>query len=170
MRTQLKSGHEFIVGPELREEIASYKSRLCKPSELLHYELGRIISVGDVTTDVLHKNGITPFVEVVDLKTKRGPEGAFKSIPGSIRVTNPPGSLSHELFLAIERLIRGNGGRIEVDGEEDLAVIPIIFYSDINTVVAYGIPDVGMACIQVDQSIKDSVKLIIERMEDRCRN
>jgi uncharacterized protein (UPF0218 family) len=74
------------------------------------------------------------------------------------------------MFLLIERMLSGNGGRIEVDGEEDLAVIPIIFYSDINTVVTYGVPDVGMACIKVDEAIKDEVKALIERMEIRCQN
>ncbi len=170
MPTQLKSGHDFVVSPELREEIASYKGRVCNPTELCAYKGGRVVTVGDVTTEVLHSIGVSPFLEVVDLKTKRGSEGSFKSVPGSVRVKNEPGTLSHDLFLAVERLIKGNGGRIEVEGEEDLAVIPIIFYSDINTVVAYGIPDVGMACIQVDKSIKDSVMSIIERMEDRCRN
>ena len=74
-------------------------------------------------------------------------------------------------YCAIAQFIDSHdGGRIEIDGEEDLAVIPIIFYSDKNTVVAYGIPDVGMACIPVSSEIKNMVTDLIERMEVRCQN
>ncbi|MCL4307160.1 MAG: DUF359 domain-containing protein [Candidatus Thermoplasmatota archaeon] len=168
---QLRSGNEFLVGNELRENIASYAGKLCTPSEVRAMSAkSRIISVGDVTTEVLHKNGIQPFLEVVDLRTKRNIRGEFQSQAGSEHVRNPPGAITHDMFLLIKRMLSGNGGRIEVDGEEDLAVIPIIFYSDINTVVTYGVPDVGMACIKVDEAIKDEVKTLIERMEIRCQN
>lgn len=168
---QLKSGNEFVIGEELRELITRSNGAICTPQSILSSFGGmRIISVGDVTTKVLHEGGIKPFIEIVDLKTKRGPEGEFNHVPGSRTISNPPGTLSHELFMLIEELLNSDGGRIEVDGEEDLAVIPIIFYSDKNTVVAYGIPDVGMACIPVSPEVQNMVKELIERMEVRCQN
>ena len=168
---QLKSGNEFVVGDDLRNEIAGYNSRLCSPSMVSELSrFGKIISVGDVTTENLHKDGIIPFLEIVDLRTKRGIPGEYRSKPGAERIRNDPGTLSHDLFIKIERMLRQDGGRIEITGEEDLAVIPIIYYSDINTVVVYGVPDVGMACIVVDRTIKDQVKTIINRMEVRCPN
>ncbi len=168
---QLKSGSEFIVGDELRSLIAESNGELCSPKDIFEkFGHSRIIAVGDVTTQVLHDSGIVPFIEIVDLKTKRGTGDSFKSIPGSYRIRNEAATLSHDLFLLIEKLLEGDGGRIEVEGEEDLAVIPIIFYSDKNTVVAYGIPDVGMACIQVSVEVKQLVKDLIERMEIRCQN
>lgn len=168
---QLRSGNEFLVGNEVRESIAHYRGKMCTPAEVLEMSAkSRIISVGDVTTDVLHRNRVVPFLEVVDLRTKRNLPGEFQSHAGSEHVRNPPGVITHDMFLLIERMLLGKGGRIEVDGEEDLAVIPIIFYSDINTVVTYGVPDVGMACITVDKAIKDEVKTLIERMEIRCQN
>ncbi len=168
---QLKSGSEFVVGDELRSLIAKSNGELCSPVDFSgKYSGSRVIAVGDVTTQVLHDSGIVPFMEVVDLKTKRGSGDSFKSVPGSHRITNEAATLSHDLFLLIEKLLKGEGGRIEVEGEEDLAVIPIIFYSDKNTVVAYGIPDVGMACIQVSLEVKQLVNDLIERMEIRCQN
>ncbi len=168
---QLKSGSEFVISDEIREEITRSNGVLCTPDKiLLEYPGNKVIAVGDVTTDVLHKNGIEPFIEIVDLKTKRGIIGEFESIPGSHRIKNDAATLSHDLFLLIKDLMNHNGGRIEIDGEEDLAVIPIIFYSDLNTVVTYGIPDVGMACIPVNLEVKKLVTQMIERMEVRCQN
>ncbi|MCL5954561.1 MAG: DUF359 domain-containing protein [Candidatus Thermoplasmatota archaeon] len=168
---QLKSGNEFVISEQIREEIARNNGVLCTPGNILRqYGGARIIAVGDVTTAELHKAGIRPFIEIVDLKTKRGTEGEFPSVPGSHRIKSDPATLSHDLFLLIQSLMNGNGGRIEIDGEEDLAVIPIIFYSDLNTVVTYGIPDVGMACIPVNLEVKNLVTQMIERMEVRCQN
>ena len=125
---QLKSGNEFVISEQIREEIARNNGVICTPEIILNqYPGAKIIAVGDVTTAVLHKAGISPFIEIVDLKTKRGIEGEFPSVPGSHRIKNDPATLSHDLFLLIQSLVKGNGGRIEVDGEEDLAVIPIIF-------------------------------------------
>lgn len=168
---QLKSGSEFVIGTELRSLIERSNGEICSPETISRdYKKSRIIAVGDVTAKVLHENGISPFLEVVDLKTKRGTEGSFASVSGSHKIRNEPGTLSHDLFFLIEKLLHGEGGRIEIDGEEDLAVIPIIFYSDKNTVVAYGIPDVGMACIQVSVEVKQLVNDLIERMEIKCQN
>lgn len=168
---RLKSGSEFIIGEELKGEIVQSNGVLCTPKSISEdFPERRIVSVGDVTTKTLHDHGIQPFIEIVDLKTKRGTEGVFHSVPGSHRIVNNAGTISHELFFLIEKLMVGNGGRIEIEGEEDLAVIPIIFYSDQNTVVAYGIPDVGMACIPVSAEIKNLVGNLIERMEVKCQN
>ncbi|MCL4335645.1 MAG: DUF359 domain-containing protein [Candidatus Thermoplasmatota archaeon] len=168
---QLKSGSEFIISEDLRVEISKSNGPICSVESLSsEYKDCKIVSVGDVTTRNLHNALLTPFLEVVDLKTQRGTEGVFNPVPGSYKIRNNSGTLSHDLFMLIERLIATGGGRIEIDGEEDLAVIPIIFYSDKNTVVAYGIPNVGMACIRVDSEIKEHVKQLIERMEIKCQN
>jgi uncharacterized protein (UPF0218 family) len=168
---QLESGNEFILSPDVRKEIALNNGISCDPGYIRSHYAGKlVISVGDVTTEVLKKNGIQPFLEVVDLKTKRSESGRYKSLPGSQHIRNDPGTLNHDLFFLIERMIRSGGGRIEIEGEEDLAVLPIIFYSGQNTVVAYGIPDVGMACIEVNGMVKELVNNILSRMEVRCRN
>ncbi len=168
---QLKSGSEFVFSDEIREEITRSNGVICTPDKILSdYPGSKIIAVGDVTTKVLHDKGIHPFMEIVDLRTKRGVVGEYKSLPGSYKIKNDPATLSHDLFLLIKELMDHNGGRIEIDGEEDLAVIPIIFYSDLNTVVTYGIPDVGMACIPVNLEVKKLVTQMIERMEVRCQN
>ena len=163
---QLKSGNSYTLSQEVLSEVSHFRHTLCSMNEILNVAgRTRIISVGDVTTANLHAAGLKPFLEVVDLKTKRGREGEFSSVMGSHHVKNPAGTLSHDLFMLVADLIN-KGGRIEVDGEEDLAVIPIIYYSDLNTLVVYGIPDTGMACIAVDAEIKSKINELVKRIGD----
>ena len=163
---QSRSGKTAFIGDDLRNEIASARHTQCSISDIKAYsETNRIISVGDVTTETIKDSGITPFLEVVDLKTKRG-ERSYSPVEGPIKVKNPPGTLTSDLFMSIRRSIEsGIPTRIEVEGEADLAVIPIIYYADKNTVVAYGIPDVGMACITVTPEVKEYVNGMVRRMK-----
>lgn len=164
---QSRSGSRYIITEELRSEIAANSNNFCSLDELLLKSRSKkIVAVGDVTTDRLKKAGIKLFMEVVDLKTKRNVQGNFVHIKGSLEVVNDPGTISLEMFNLIGRLIRkGTGGRIEVHGEEDLAVIPIIYYSGFDTVVAYGIPDKGLGCIDINPEIKGTVNKLVERMK-----
>ncbi|MCL4332501.1 MAG: DUF359 domain-containing protein, partial [Candidatus Thermoplasmatota archaeon] len=127
---QLKSGKIAVIGSDLRKEIVSTRHNLCSVGEIAELSSGNIIvAVGDATAESLHHAGITPFLEVVDLTTKRG-ERQFPHIEGSISVDNPAGCLTSDLFLVIgECLSGGEPRRVEVTGEEDLAVIPIIYYA-----------------------------------------
>lgn len=165
---QSKSGSDLQVSEKIRNEIASYKAQMCDVGEIMTLSSEKsIVAVGDVTAQTLNDAGIPLLLEIVDLKTQRSEDGTFKHVEDSILVKNPPATLTLELFNAIERCIgRGEGNRIEVQGEEDLAVIPIIFYSDLNTVVVYGVPNRGMACINVNQEAKDYVNNLIKRMEE----
>ena len=161
---QLKSGSKFVLSQEVIDEVTAYGHRMCSDLEILRAsESSKIISVGDVTTYNLKKKGVPIHIEVVDLKTRRGKEGEFASVSGAYHVNNEAGTLSHDLFLLI-REIMPVGGRIEVIGEEDLAVIPIIYYCDLNTVVVYGIPGKGMACITVNRSVKENIEQLVERI------
>jgi|GEM_PF-763771 uncharacterized protein (UPF0218 family) len=168
----LKSGCRFKVSPSISAEISATRHTLCTPDELKAYGSGvRIVSVGDVTTARIVDSGLIPFLQIVDLKTKRSDRGEFRHVEGSIIISNEAGTISHDLFFLIRDIFsQDKPARIEVLGEEDLAVLPIIYYSDDNTVVAYGVPDVGMACLRVDNHLKLIVNSMIERMETECQN
>ena len=164
---QLKSGSKFIVSEKIRKEISESNGELCSPEIILSRYAGRTIcSVGDVTTRNLVSASVNVFLQVVDLKTKRKSDGSFSHMEGSLSVANPPGVITHDLFLTLRKVFEDNRKtRIEVDGEEDLAVIPIIFYSKLDTVIAYGIPDKGMACLEVTQSLKEKIDDLLKRMD-----
>ena len=169
---QLKSGCKFKVSASINSEISATKHTLCTPEELGIISSGAsIISVGDVTTERLIASGITPLLQIVDLKTKRSDRKDYRHMEGSLIIKNEAGTISHDLFFLIRDILaKKKPARIEVLGEEDLAVLPIIYYSEDNTVVAYGVPDVGMACLRVNSHLKLIVNSMIERMEIECPN
>ncbi len=158
----LKLDHDIVLNNTIINTIKEFKHNLTtcyKVKELSNSY--KIISVGDVTTENLKNNNVEIFLQVVDLMTKRN-ERVFEHIKNSVKVPNPPGTISLALINAIKKAFESeNKTRIEVLGEEDLAVIPIIFYADFNTVIVYGIPDKGMAYIKVNKEIKDTVKKML---------
>jgi uncharacterized protein (UPF0218 family) len=164
---QSRSGSNYLVDSRTRDLITGFKHRICTIDEIRKYSSGRkVIAVGDVTSANLRKAGIHVSMEVVDLKTRRGETGMFPHQPGSIRVHNPAGTLTGELFDAISKYVNEPGfKRIEILGEEDLSVIPIIIYTELNTLILYGIPDVGMACLDVTTELRKHVNELIEGME-----
>ncbi len=163
---QLKYGSKFFISDEILREISSYKHRICSVEEILKLSRNhQIIAVGDATSRTLEKNNVPMKLSIVDLKTKREGKREYRHRKSSIVVRNEASTLSHDLFIEISKILQSDKqGRIEVLGEEDLAVIPIIYYSDINTVVSYGVPDVGIACITVDDQMKVYITSLIERM------
>ncbi|WP_338098605.1 GTP-dependent dephospho-CoA kinase family protein [Methanolapillus africanus] len=114
-----------------------------------------VVSVGDVTTYNLISAGIFPKLCLVDRLTKRLPvpehiSPASHSNYCDIRVKNPAGTISDEMVLAVqEALLSDSNIRICVDGEEDLASIPVIAFSKPGTLVLYGQPDEGMVVVTV---------------------
>jgi len=161
----LKLDRNIVIGSRERKYIQDFKYSLCSVDDIRELALkNKIISVGDVTTENLKNAGIKLNLQIVDLVTKRDGK-RFMHEEGSITVSNPPGMISIDLMNKIYEFIStGVHGRIEVDGEEDLAVIPIIFYADKNTVIVYGVPDVGMAYIKVNDEIKERIKEMIMEM------
>jgi uncharacterized protein (UPF0218 family) len=162
---QLKLDHDIAVGDNARNTIKNFKYSLCTLNDIRILAVhNKIVSVGDVTTENLINAGIRIKLQVVDLVTKRD-ERHFKHVDGSCEVVNPPGTISLQLMDTIAHFMAGDGsGRIEVRGEEDLAVIPIIFYADNNTVIVYGVPDTGMAFIKVNEDIKKEIENMIMEM------
>ncbi|MCL4453519.1 GTP-dependent dephospho-CoA kinase family protein [Ferroplasma sp.] len=161
----LKLDHDIAVGDHARNAIKSFKYSLCNLDDIRLLAMhNKIVSVGDVTTEKLLKAGIEIKLQVVDLVTKRD-ERHFEHVEGSCEVANPPGTISLQLMDAIAHFMgQDKIGRIEVSGEEDLAVIPIIFYADNNTVIVYGVPDTGMAFIKVNEDIKKEIENMIMEM------
>ncbi|KJE49755.1 MULTISPECIES: DUF359 domain-containing protein [Acidiplasma] len=159
---RLKLDHDIVLTPEIIDHIKNFKHNIASPDDIIKLSKEyKIIAVGDVTTENLKNHGVNIFLQVVDLITKRN-EGKFQHIEGSIAVKNPAGTISLDLINAIKTALTENKpSRIEVSGEEDLAVIPIIFYADLNTVIVYGIPDIGMAYIKVNKAIRDDVEKLL---------
>ena len=161
----LRSDRTYFLTESSKEFIISNNGPLCDIDYIKKHESNTLYSVGDYTTKFLEDRGLKPKIEIFDLKTQRGDE-IYYDKQGSISVNNPPGYITSELIQAVESAIKSkNRSLIRVIGEEDLAVIPIIFYAPLNSLVVYGIPGKGMGCITVLENVKNLVNKIIEMME-----
>ena len=132
----------------------------------------KLITVGDVVSLTVMRNGITPDIAVYDGMTERREMTAFASLvsdkggPTDV-VTNPAGTITAELVKAVENALSGKKKRtIRVIGEEDLAVIPCILLAPIGTNVIYGWPGKGMMLITTNASVKKRTEELLEQTEE----
>ncbi|MHC1564893.1 MAG: GTP-dependent dephospho-CoA kinase family protein [Candidatus Syntropharchaeales archaeon] len=161
----------YTLPEELRSELKKpmgtlYRGNGIECIEMLAADFdlvsSRLIAVGDVVTHYILSFGVVPTLVIVDDRTKRGEisseirtgKGDFKEV----EVENPAGVITEELDLAIKEAIEQDVPiRLWVDGEEDLAVFPVIKYAPLSSIVLYGQPDEGVVAVLVDESIKRKV-------------
>lgn len=131
---------------------------------------GPLVTVGDVVT--YHVLGVdrTPDVAVVDGRTEREAVdeevAAAVSDPDAVHVTNPPATLTADLFAAVRAAVAaGEPGTVVVDGEEDLAVLPAVLAAPPGASVVYGQPGQGMVHVRVTDRTKERVRSLLERMD-----
>ncbi|MDD4138386.1 MAG: GTP-dependent dephospho-CoA kinase family protein [Methanoregula sp.] len=144
-----------------------------EPFGNLHRNIGEILpllshctvyTVGDVVTHNTKKNGITPAVAVVDGYTMRSPCNKITAFSGEcIRVKNPAGSLTDELIEAISHAIAHPPVTIFVEGEEDLAVIPMVIAAPLGSVVLYGQPHKGVVLREVTPEAQATARQFLEQ-------
>ncbi len=162
---QLRSDKDYILTDESKLLIQKNNGKITTIKERKEVDQRFLYAVGDFTCQLLEKNGIDPQIMIFDLTTKRG-EKSYPDRPGSIQVENPQGIISGKLVGVIEESFRENKKiKIRIIGEEDLAVLPIIFYAPVNSLVVYGIPDVGTGSIRIDERVKELTNSILEKME-----
>lgn len=135
----------------------------------------KIVSIGDTVTYTLLKNGFEPIFCIVDYKTHRGvcEDEIVEKIKSfskkTIKVENPPGLITDDLCEVIKIIFENleNGPfRIEVEGEEDLASLIVLFFAPRDVTIIYGLPNKGVLVVKPTKEIKDKVKKVLEIM--RC--
>ena len=109
---------------------------------------------------------------IVDYKTKRNVKLTQKQMSviesvkcKSVEVDNESGTISQQLYFEIKKAIKSKiTTKIIVNGEEDLATLPVIKHSKIGAKVIYGMPDKGMVVVDVNQQAKERTNKLLERM------
>jgi len=130
----------------------------------------KLIVVGDVTSYYSFMADLLPDLYIIDASTKRGrvsesiDEILNEKVYKSIKVKNSPATISESLVKAIEDGLNEKTGII-VEGEEDLAVIPVIILAPISSIVLYGQPDEGVVLVRIDKDLKERVRNILKLMD-----
>ncbi len=124
--------------------------------ELLTRLEGRAVyAVGDVVTHNLLDAGVVPEIAIIDGYTMRMPVTRSPLLQAErLTVKNPPGTITDELVGAIDTAIRNPPAVIFVDGEEDLAVIPLVLAAPTGAAILYGQPGEGVVLQFVDATAK----------------
>jgi uncharacterized protein (UPF0218 family) len=117
-----------------------------------------IIAIGDVTSINLVEIGIIPQICIVDNLTQREPIQHNLNHTNNIKyVDNPAGVLTEDFIETCISSIRQSSENntsliIQVDGEEDLAVLPCVLNSPKDAFILYGQPNEGVVLVKVDEA------------------
>jgi uncharacterized protein (UPF0218 family) len=164
--------HDLYLPDELREELSRQIGEIVPDDEIVGRLKGRqrVVCVGDIVTMTLLQRNIEPDVAVFDYRTQRSEdEGAKERIAGMrgdlIRVRNPQGMITRDLWRAVRDAVRGQTRvKIEVAGEEDLAALVAIACSPEGTCVIYGLPGKGLMLVPVDDASRAFANRAVRRM------
>ncbi|MBI2077406.1 MAG: DUF359 domain-containing protein [Euryarchaeota archaeon] len=131
----------------------------------------RVVAVGDIVTKTLLDADRPPWIAVVDYKTQRGEDdpGLRAQLSGwgkkVLRAENAPATISDELFHAVQQALKSKSTvRIEVEGEEDLAGLPVLAIAKDGIVLLYGVPGKGVCLVRVNPGVRETALRLLERM------
>ncbi len=140
----------------------------------------KTITIGDITTQKFNKANVGQFLSIIDFAVKRQKKFEKLSDLGfaedieTIATENPAGSITPQLFNAIQKAFSSNSKKIIlVKGEEDLAVLPVMLIAPLGFSVYYGQPpyakasegkpDEGLVEIKVTEENKEKVYDLVSK-------
>jgi hypothetical protein len=152
---------------EGRESLRKPLGKLIKANEELLGELKdrELITVGDKATQTVLELELKPKLAIVDYKIGRKEidynyQGKFKRVLSAI---NKPGQISEEATKKIKESLKYENCLLEIDGEEDLLVLPVILKLKTG-IVCYGQPNEGIVLIKIEKKKKRESKEFIGEM------
>lgn len=163
--------------PNLRRELKSPLGLLIRGSyeetnkvlkKLIEKEKpAKVISVGDVVSATMIKNGVFPQILVIDNRVLREPVTPIEvKADRTLCVRNPPGVLTEEAWIVMRKALELEGfTRILVDGEEDLFTIVAVLCAPKGSLVVYGQPGKGIVAVRVTEKAIGKVRRVVDAME-----
>ncbi len=133
--------------------------------------------VGDIVTYYTLKSKFKPDIVVIDGKSVRkylnsNIKAEIERMTLSytlIKAKNPASHITEDLveklFKAIELAKSGNKVKVFVDGEEDLAVMPLAIMLPKGSLIVYGQPKRGVVAITLSREKKSEIFDLVKRME-----
>ncbi|MEN9407288.1 MAG: hypothetical protein RLZZ455_504 [Candidatus Parcubacteria bacterium] len=172
-------GKEFILPPHLRERLSRPFGEIvdAKTYPFTENEKKCLLAVGDVTTLILHGRNIVPKLSVIDLVVERVRRYKDVSEMGlhltnlTYIAQNTPGQISstilHKIRDAFVQIRKGQTVLLQVTGEEDLLVLPILLQAPLGWVLCYGQPKKGTVIVRVDEKIKSECRELLQQFTMR---
>ncbi len=125
-----------------------------------------IFSVGDRVSHDLTSSGVKPRIAAFDGKIMRKPSGKKITMEGrTVRCRNRTGYLERDMWLAVQEALSGRGSvLLSVEGEEDMAVLPLMLMGPEGACIIYGLFDRGVCVVRVDRRARETARAILRRM------
>ena len=127
----------------------------------------KIISVGDIVSQNLHKHDMHPQLTIIDnisLRTQKIP--AETTVKKTVCVDNPQGTITQESIIAVKEALESNQHtHIVIKGEEDLLTLIAVLYAPENSFVVYGQPYSGIVVVKVSPERKARVLEFLNAMK-----
>ena len=125
-----------------------------------------LISVGDETFANLTRYELYPNIGIIDnLIQRKNHTHEIICADHILKAVNPAGYITDDLWETIDQALElSNSGDcyvIEVEGEEDLAVLPCIIMANPETTILYGQPNEGLVLLKV-LDVKDKAQRLID--------
>ena len=167
----------YVLSPELRSKLkepfgsliqGTPEETMAKMKEMVREEKPSIIiSVGDVVSLNLHKQGIEPQLTIIDnvsLRDQAMPQEEV--VEKTVYVDNPQGTIAVEAILAVKKALEGRGHtHIVVKGEEDLLTLIAVLHAPENAFVVYGQPYCGIVVVKATSERKARVQEFLNAMK-----
>ncbi|MDH5448833.1 MAG: GTP-dependent dephospho-CoA kinase family protein [Candidatus Bathyarchaeota archaeon] len=162
LRKKLKKPLGILFHGSLEETISILKTLIEKEKP------AKIVTVGDRVSQDLTNHSLLPDVLIVDNKIMRKEIPPISATADHVlNVKNPPGTLTDEAWLAVEKAIAGSRRtKIVVEGEEDLLTLVAILAVPENSLVLYGQPSKGVVTVKATAEMKKKVREIVEAMKN----
>ena len=134
---------------------------------------GSLATVGDMTTATLDRMGYIPQLAIVDYQTKRAKDPMWEEATAkvgemTVSVRNQAATITSLMYnRIIEAWASPRSVKIVVDGEEDLAALPAILHAPEGATVIYGIPDMGLCLVHVDEGARGVASNAMIRFSSR---
>ncbi len=152
-------GNLILGTPEETMGILKEMVEMEKPS--------RIISVGDIVSQNLHKHNINPQLSIIDnisLRTQKIP--LETAVQKTVFVDNPQGTITQESISAVKESLESKEHiHIVVKGEEDLLTLITVLYAPENAFVVYGQPHSGIVVVKVSSERRTRVQEFLNAMK-----
>lgn len=163
--------NDIVPSPQLRKILKKPFGTCLQEDELVGYVNRKhplnISTVGDQTTATLMRQNIPINVGIFDNHIMRIPSnlmtGLIEKNPNyQIKKThNPAGRVNRQAAALIKQSLYQGQTLVQVDGEEDLLVIPLIILQSLGSTIFYGQPNKGIIAIEVTEESKAKIKQLI---------
>lgn len=166
----------LFLDEKLRSTLKRPLGKLISEKELR--KVTRVVAtVGDITTKTANSHGVWQKISLIDFVVQRKKtfseirELGFSGGEKIIRANNPAGTLTPQLFSTISYACNRYKGKkriiIQVSGEEDLTVLPLVLFLPLGAVILYGQPGVGMVRVVVDERTKRTAYKLVMTFKTR---